>query len=327
MSPIKKYLKSMIEEVITERSEFMHSKSLNDLARDKQRQIYIDAMESLNDTLNAPYALKEGETRTQALVNAVDFLCQLVRRDVVTSFNASNIIYRERLFFDSLPFFPINQSEQADFQMVSIEKDLIAIPWNYQRTLNISNLLKEQRFSCHPTNHRLFYFVELDLLVALNGLHSLAYSHTTKKKGVVSAEIMEFEPGFHKIFTDGLYWYDSESKKKITNTLAKEEVIDVRLAILFSYCQKLDELKRKLRNEERDKEEQTTPQDKSPYWILIDSFLTMQGFTLEKICHQLEWDYEDVKNIRQKNLDLSFDQTCQIAKFLGIPLTGLSAYH
>lgn len=112
------------------------------------------------------------------------------------------------------------------------ESDVIVLPWNRDRFNNAIIGLKNQDFKYDKLNHMAYYYQELDICFVYNGLHSIS-AGVGYEKGEISASLVKIDKLFDKIYTDGLFWYNSHTDEKLVTMHGDIKVQDFRIAILF----------------------------------------------------------------------------------------------
>lgn len=173
----------------------------------------------------------------------IDFVMNLVKKDL--KYDAlTTILYQEEHFERDLSTpFPwqvfdelgneITRLEEKGTKLIDLkESDAVVLPWNRDRFNQSIIGLKNQDFKYDKLNHMSHYYQELDICFVYNGLHSIS-TGIGYEKGEIYANIIKIEKLFDNIYTDGLFWYNSHTDKKIVTVSGDIKIQDFRIAILY----------------------------------------------------------------------------------------------
>lgn len=119
---------------------------------------------------------------------------------------------------------------------VFLEKDIVLVrPWNYKRYLKHKN--RTTPFKYDKLNHKGKYYSRMDITLIYQGLHSITDGMLNRKEGELLVDIVNTDPIFKFVYTDGAYWYNEYDDSVISI------VLDFRIAVLFKYIKELEKLK------------------------------------------------------------------------------------
>lgn len=207
----------------------------------QNKNCFTQAIQSANKLLATRYYAVENkiEERSKTYIEALNFMIDVVRKDLVSSWNASVIIYNDDRVFNKIQPFPLLDDMRVGDQTISLQTDMIVMTWRHESILGAAYWLKDEDFEFQESNHFGYYFKGLDLCIMYNGLHSVAYSTYDKKIGYLNVQAFDVSVLFESIYTDGEYWYDRKTKQRLRDSYDREypPVCDTRFAILFALCQ------------------------------------------------------------------------------------------
>lgn len=109
------------------------------------------------------------------------------------------------------------------------KNNVVSFPWHIDRFMNTFHYISKENFQYDRINHYVFFFPQLNLYIANNGLHSISAGVTSKQGFLPCHESYDISLMFDSIYTDdGIHWlnrYDSEYKDVIG---------DFRFAIIYT---------------------------------------------------------------------------------------------
>ena len=193
------------------------------------RSDYSFTMDYINFTL-------EFEKSAKDKIDMIEFFMEMIRKDIQYDL-MSKFIYNKMDNIEISHPFPIDYFiDTSDFQnkailvredkVVDLSKDtVILLPWDrYAFSVIIKSMLNNG-FIYSKTNHRGYYFSDIDLCYVYNGNHSIA-TGIIKREGQIKVKEYDIKNLFKDLITDGLHWYINGEKQI-------NEVFDFRIAILY----------------------------------------------------------------------------------------------
>ena len=183
-------------------------------------------------------------------IRLLDFVMDMIREDLKSSLLTA-ILYKPKEpnndeenedFGIELPryLFPnIYQDEKGNkIQLIDEEKEktriidlsktcIWTIPWKQDRLKGAVTHLFKRDFHNDPTNHHAYYYEDLDVCYVFNGRHS-ATAGAYYKTGEIKAWDIDIRQLYEHIYSDGVYWYNSHTKKACSGL-----IYDFRIAILY----------------------------------------------------------------------------------------------
>ena len=136
--------------------------------------------------------------------------------------------------------------EQGNKQSVSItgeikrirfsEDSCVVLPWNRKRLVSGILYLSKTDFKYDKNNHMAYYYPELDVAYIYNGTHSASIG-VAKRSGEIDAQVIDIEPLFKHIYTDGEMWFSKYNHSRLC------AVPDFRVAVLFEMAKRRKALK------------------------------------------------------------------------------------
>lgn len=190
----------------------------------------------------------------------IDYLMDIIKNDLKYDCFA-NVIYRkEQLqFFWGLPKTYIDsdgnvyevtvkkKAAEVDFSKVLT----FSVPWKQRRIPENLLKLSYEKFKYFEGNHQSVYVPQFNMCFAYNGNHTIAIG-AENKQGKIISDVIDIEPLFGNVDTDGVYWFSVYDKNwsaaceeyKECNNLGR--LTDFRLGLLF----KLAEMKHNIKLQE-----------------------------------------------------------------------------
>lgn len=178
-------------------------------------------------------------TSTDDQLVLLDFVLKAIREDVKTDL-LSTILYSERHFEKKLHYylFPFDYVDEqgkshniyleiSESKTISLADECVwVMPWDRVRLkYSILNIFKTD-FEYDESNHKAYYYKQLDICHVTNGNHSIS-SGTVYRKGYIKAQVVDISKMFDHVHTDGKCWYNSHDGTKL------RDVDDFRIAIMF----------------------------------------------------------------------------------------------
>ncbi|SHH59675.1 hypothetical protein SAMN02745180_00570 [Sporanaerobacter acetigenes DSM 13106] len=178
----------------------------------------------------------EYEKTLEDKINMIDFFMEVTRRDIQYDL-LSKFLYSEmddiKIDFPFAMDYFISNSDFPN-KAVLIRKDktvdlsqdtIILLPWDrYAFSYTVKSIL-QNGFKYIKSNHRGYYFSDIDLCYVYNGNHSIA-TGIIKKTGQIRVKEYDIKNLFKDLTTDGLNWYINGEKQLI-------KVFDFRISILY----------------------------------------------------------------------------------------------
>ncbi|HDX9705977.1 DUF6710 family protein [Bacillus sp. SIMBA_074] len=170
----------------------------------------------------------------------LDYMMDVIREDLKTSV-MTTIFYREEHFkdYDRRMFFPMSyyneNGEELKIYGISNKESIninlkdecvIAIPWNRKRMKKAVKEIYIRDFVFDPYNHESTYYTPINVCHIECGNHSIA-AGIGYAKGRITSKKVDISEAFPHLFSDGAYWYNVHTKRKLY------PVFDFRIAILF----------------------------------------------------------------------------------------------
>ncbi len=194
----------------------------------------------------------------------IDYLMDIIKNDLKYDCFA-NVIYRkEQLrFFLGLPKTYIDSSgnvyavpvkkkaTEVDFSKVLT----FSVPWNQRRIPENLLKLSHEKFKYFEGNHQSVYVPQFDMCFAYNGNHTIAIG-AENKQGKIISDVIDIEPLFGNVDTDGMYWFSvydknwAAARKEYRERNNLGRLTDFRVGLLF----KLAEMKHNIKLQENMKE-------------------------------------------------------------------------
>lgn len=181
----------------------------------------------------------ESEDKENAVI-MLDYMMETIRNDLKYSF-LTEIIYSPR--FETLDitrktFIPefyedkngkvVNVTNKID-KKINLKNDtIIAVPYRRGKKMNAIIYLKNNIFKYMEDNHMGKYYEVVNITYIYNGIHSISSGiELDKDSDITVKEVINVSELFPHIYTDGIEWINSHSKKPVY------KVVDFRIAILF----------------------------------------------------------------------------------------------
>lgn len=190
---------------------------------------YDFAMSYVKDILKYEESLKDK-------LNIIEFFMEVTRKDIQFDL-LSKFLYSKMDDIEiSFPF-PMNYfSSDSDItnravliredKAIDLSRDtVILLPWDRYKFSNTIKSISENGFKYIKSNHRGYYFRDLDLCYVNNGNHSIA-TGIIKKTGQIKVREYDIKNLFKELTTDGSNWYINGEKQL-------NKVFDFRIAILY----------------------------------------------------------------------------------------------
>lgn len=190
---------------------------------------YVFALDYIHTVL-------EYEKSLEDQTNMIDFFMEITRKDIQYDL-LSKFLYSEmddieihfpfsRAYFKEDSDIPNKAKLIRDDKVIDLSKDpVVLLPWNRYAFSSIIKSIAEIGFKYIKSNHRGYYFSDLELCYIYNGNHSIA-TGIIKKTGQIEVKEYDIKNLFKDLTTDGSYWY-------INGERQLREVFDFRIAILY----------------------------------------------------------------------------------------------
>lgn len=179
-------------------------------------------------------------------LNILIYLMDLIRNDLKYQ-SLCSMLYQKEYKAVNLRFpFPVNYynckgemlclPESGEKKIIDFSKDIcIVVPWNHKRLLSAIVHLSNDGFTFHDNSHMAYYFPYVDFTYIYNGTHSASVG-VAKKQGIMAAQVINIEPLFEAVFTDGENWFSTYNQSRLMT------VTDFRIAVLFEMAKRIRKL-------------------------------------------------------------------------------------
>lgn len=173
---------------------------------------------------------------TIEVIHIVNYLIDIIKDDIRTSAGTEMIFctditacreWRHALY----PFSHLFHSVENKY-ISTYKKTIISSPEDWGKLYKACNHIAQNGFLTSLNNYTGQYYPELDMIFISNGLHHSCVAAQLNEVGEIRVDVCLLSPCFHRITTDGKYWYDKELPDW------KSDVHDVRMAILFELAKK-----------------------------------------------------------------------------------------
>ncbi|WP_406242037.1 DUF6710 family protein [Tissierella carlieri] len=189
-----------------------------------------------NFALDYIHTVLEYEKSLEDKINMIDFFMEITRKDIQYDL-LSKFLYSEvedvkmRFPFPIIYFMtdsdiPNKAKLIRNDKIIDLSKDAIVfLPWNRYSFSNTVQSISKNGFKYIKSNHRGYYFSDIELCYVYNGNHSIA-TGIIKKTGQIKVKEYDIRNLFKDLTTDGSNWYINGEKQII-------KVFDFRIAILY----------------------------------------------------------------------------------------------
>lgn len=118
---------------------------------------------------------------------------------------------------------------KVDYTCDLSKNNIISFPWHIDRLMNTFHYISRDNFKYDPLNHYVYYFPQLNLYVAHNGLHSISAGVTSKQGLLPCSESYDISKMFDSVYTDdGIHWLNKNDPDY------KGVIGDFRFAIIYT---------------------------------------------------------------------------------------------
>lgn len=191
---------------------------------------YSFAMDYINYTL-------ELEKNLEDKINMIKFIMGVVKNDIQYDL-ISKFLYSDMEEIKITAPIPISLMSKnlhdhdkmiliSSDKMVDLSKDtIILLPWDRFRFPDTVRSIYKDEFVYIESNHKAYYYSDIDLCYVHNGNHSIT-TGIIKKEGIIKADEYDIKGLFKNLTTDGASWYINNDKEPL------KEVFDFRIAILY----------------------------------------------------------------------------------------------
>ena len=194
-------------------------------------------------TINGWLEFAEQDKSVKDIVHIIDYLIDVIKEDMRTS-AATEMIFctdidkKRNWTRVNYPFTNCFQ-DVAPERISTYGKTLIASPADWGKLSKACNHIARRGFLTDMNNYTGQYYPELNMIIVENGLHHSCVAAQLNETGEIKAYTYPLSQCFHRIHTDGTYWYDKE------NPTWKSQVYDVRMAILFELANKKNTMRQR----------------------------------------------------------------------------------
>lgn len=117
---------------------------------------------------------------------------------------------------------------------IDFNRDIVfSLPWSTGRFRGALQNLNRENWSYDPLNHRAEYLEPFKIGVITNGFHSSSLG-ILNRKGSMPAQVIDMSSLFESIETDGIYYYNKKTKKKISKVSYFEEAVIFEIGRLIN---------------------------------------------------------------------------------------------
>ncbi len=168
--------------------------------------------------------------------NMIDFFMEITRKDIQYDL-LSKFLYSEIddiethfpfpwVYFMENSDIPNKAKLVRDDKLIDLSKDpVVLLPWDRYAFSPVIKSIVGTGFKYIKSNHKGYYFSDIELCYISNGNHSIA-TGIIKKMGEIQVKEYDIKNLFKDLTTDGLYWYINGEKQL-------KKIFDFRLALLY----------------------------------------------------------------------------------------------
>lgn len=243
------YVKKKIRRLSMEKEPLQEDEFQKFLFYRKQEEQFKESWDCICDMFKYTRCNKHPDWCDKLMM--VDYLMDIIMNDLKYDCFA-NVIYRKKQLSLCLgvpgKYYDSNGNEcilerkekavEVDFSKVLT----FSFPWNQRRIPdNLARFVVEE-FKYSENNHDSVYFPQFNMCVAYGGNHSIAMG-VKNNQGKIMSDVIDIEPLFGNIDTDGIYWYSVHDKNwqtarkeyKERNKLGR--LSDFRFGLLFKLAE------------------------------------------------------------------------------------------
>lgn len=204
----------------------------------QNNNICINGKESYDEILSLVNTWRKQDSGSE-IINLLDYLIDVILTDVCTR-HISDLLYQKEPpdnLKNIFPFSCFNEDKKELSIITNMNKEVdlsdtkvYVCPWHKKRLHDNLLNINKNNFEYDETNHRSYYFTDIDFCYVYNGNHSI-HAGIYYKKGKIISKVCKTELLYLHCKTDGLFWYNAHTNEKIM------PVTDFRIAAVFSIAQ------------------------------------------------------------------------------------------
>lgn len=117
---------------------------------------------------------------------------------------------------------------------IDFNRDVVlSLPWSPNRFRSALSNLNRENWNYDSLNHRAEYLEPFKIGIIKNGMHSSSIG-ILNGKGSMPAQVIDMSSLFELIETDGIYYYNIKTKKKISQVRYFEEAVIFEIGRLIN---------------------------------------------------------------------------------------------
>lgn len=117
---------------------------------------------------------------------------------------------------------------------IDFNRDVVlSLPWSPNRFRSVLSNLNRENWSYDSLNHQAEYLEPFKIGVIINGIHSSSIG-ILNRKGSIPAQVINMGSLFELIETDGIFYYNIKTKKKISKVRYFEEAVIFEIGRLIN---------------------------------------------------------------------------------------------
>lgn len=126
---------------------------------------------------------------------------------------------------NNIPYTIYDSVDYESKVSVDFNKEIvISFPWSIERFSSALKNLNRDNWEYDPLNHMAYYFEPFKIGVVYNGMHSSTIG-ILLNKGTIPAKVIDMSSLFEWIRTDGLYYYNLKTGKRLSKVASFEESV------------------------------------------------------------------------------------------------------
>lgn len=243
------YVESKVKKlsVIEEKSKENDYKE--EIFRHKQEEQYRESWDCICDMFEYTKSNRHPDWCDKLVL--VDYLMDIIKNDLKYDCFA-NVIYRKEQsklclgvpgkYYDSNGNECVLKRKEKAVEVDFSKVLTFSFPWNQRRIPDNLARFAVEDFKYFENNHDSVYFPQFNMCVAYGGNHSIAMG-VKNNQGKIMSDVIDIEPLFGNIDTDGVYWYSVYDRNWLTardeykerNKLGR--LSDFRFGLLFKLAE------------------------------------------------------------------------------------------
>lgn len=202
----------------------------------EEKELKISPKNEFEFTMDYVEFTLQFEKTIEDKINMIDFFMEMIRKDIQYDL-MSKFLYNSMDGIEIDHPFPIEyfiDAPDVKNSAILIRKDkvidlskntVILLPWDRYAFSGILKSINENGFKYIKSNHRGYFYSDVDICYVYNGNHSIA-TGIIKRQGQIKVKEYDIKGLFKDLATDGLSWYINGEKHET-------KVFDFRIAILY----------------------------------------------------------------------------------------------